>query len=136
MAHYLNWSSMEGDNEALGREILTILEQDRQWRRQNPELFLAEIAEDLWRTMPDDEAIDDFRLRLKGVPWWASDVVECLERILRERPDWAAPTLVTASQRGPWLGSEPQSDPDSYLDWLAIQTHQMREALDSTRSGH
>jgi hypothetical protein len=123
------------NEENLGWQILEKIEQNRDWRRQHRREWLAEIADDLWSTMPDDEALDDFRLRLKGVPWWASDVVECLEYVIREEPDWAAPTLVQASGRGPWLGPGPDNRPDVYLAWLAEQIQPMRAALDQAREG-
>lgn len=118
------------ESEKLGWEILHVLEEDRRWRRQNPDRFFAEIAEDLWRTMPDDEALDHFRLRLDNVAWWASDVVECIERVLEERPHWVVRTLVEASERGAWLGGSIEDDSDRYLDWLAAQAGEMRRALD------
>jgi hypothetical protein len=120
------------DKDKLGWDILHILEKDREDRRAHPDIWFAEIADDLWRTMPDDEAVDDFRFRLSNVPWWASDVVECLEFVLRERPDWAIPTLIEASQRGEWLGSLPEKT-DAYFDWLAAQTAPMRTALDAAK---
>lgn len=119
------------EKEAETRAAMELIRQDHEWRQQNPELFFAEIADDLWRTMPDDEAIEDFRLRAANVPWWATDVVACLDGILRARPAWAALTLVDASRRGPWLGGSPDETPDVYLDWLATQTAQFREALDA-----
>jgi hypothetical protein len=121
-----------GDNDKLGWEILHILEKDRDDRRAHPDLWFSEIADDLWKTMPDDEAIDDFRFRLNNVPWWASDVVECLERVLLDRPDWAIPKLIESSKRGEWLGS-PTGNPDAYFDWLAAQTAPMRAALDAAK---
>lgn len=123
------------NDENLGWQILEKIEQNRDWRRQHRREWLAEIANDLWSTMPDDEALDDFRLRLKGVPWWASDVVECLEYVLGEKPDWAASTLVEGSRRGPWLGPDPDDDPGPYLAWLSAQTQIMRAALDQARKG-
>jgi|KBSSwiStaDraftv2_1062776.scaffolds.fasta_scaffold617003_2 hypothetical protein len=125
---------MASDRE-IGEEIMAILEQDRAWRRANRRAFLAEIAEDLWRTMPDGEALDDYRLRLQGVPWWASDVVECLEWVLAERPDWAVPTLTEASGRSWWLTDYLPGDEAVYLSWLAEQTAEMRRALDEARGG-
>ena len=122
------------DDETLGREILEKIEQNRDWRRAHRREFLAEVADDLW-WMDDDEALDDFLLRLKAVPWWASDVVECLEYVIREKPDWAAPTLVDASGRGPWLGPGPDGRPDVYLAWLTEQVQPMRAALDQARKG-
>ena len=113
--------------------MLRVLEQDREWRRAHPAEFLAEIADDLWLSMPDDEALDDFRLRLANVPWWAAAVVESLEHVLAHRPDWAAPSLVRASGRGPWLGGSPETEPEPYLDWLARQVGPMRFALDQAR---
>jgi hypothetical protein len=94
-----------------------------------PDLFFAEIVDDLWKTMPDDEALDDFRIRVENVPWWAQDVVDCLERVLRERPNWAATTLVDASKRGQWLGPSPVESPGPYLAWLTAQDQEMRAAL-------
>jgi hypothetical protein len=123
------------NEENLGWQILEKIEQNRDWRRQHRREWLAEIADDLWSTMPDDEALDDFRLRLQGVPWWASDVVECLEYILDEKPGWAARTLVEGSRRGPWLGPDPDDDAGVYLAWLAAQTEVMRTALDQARKG-
>jgi hypothetical protein len=119
------------EKEVETRAALELIKQDHEWRQRHPDLFFAELADDLWRTMPDDEAIEDFKLRLANVPWWATDVVECLEGILRNRPDWAARTLVEASRRGPWLGGSPDDTPEVYIDWLATQTRQMRQALDT-----
>ena len=53
------------NEENLGWQILEKIEQNRDWRRQHRREWLAEIADDLWSTMPDDEALDDFRLRLQ-----------------------------------------------------------------------
>jgi hypothetical protein len=122
---------MHGNN-AEAREILRMIERDREWRRSHPERFLAEIAADLWRNLPDEEAVDDFRLRAQSVPWWASDLVECLQGIVQHRPAWAARTLVEASRRGPWLGPSPDDTPEVYLDWLAKQLGRMK-APESTQ---
>lgn len=113
------------EREVQAREILHTIERDREWRRSHPERFLADIADDLWRNMADEEAVADFRLRRTNVPWWAADVLGCLDEILQERPTWAAPTLVAASGRGPWLGPSPEDSPDVYLDWLAEQVDRM-----------
>ena len=118
------------DEEDLGEQIVTMLEQERDRRRAHPDVFLAEIAKDLWMYMEDDEALEDFKSRLEVVAWWATDVVECLERVVREQPSWAATTLVEASGRGDWLGPDPGADPEPYLRWLARQAEGMRAALD------
>jgi hypothetical protein len=121
------------DRDKLGWELLETLEKDREWRRANPREFLTQIADDLWKTMPDDEALVVYRLQLAAAPWWGLDVVECLERVLAERPAWAVPALIEGSQRGPWLGDE--DNPEPYFAWLAEQTAQMRAAAEAAKHG-
>ncbi|HEV7851267.1 MAG TPA: hypothetical protein VGP27_07870 [Mycobacterium sp.] len=121
------------DSEREGRRLLELIEQNRVAHRRHPDRFLAEISADLWRNMPDDEALDDFRHRLRTAPWWAIDAVECLEAVVRDRPEWAARTFAEASDR--WLGASADDDPDMYLDWLAERTRAMRRAVDDEARG-
>jgi hypothetical protein len=117
------------DKDHIGWELLGKIEEQREWRRENPAVWLTEIAADLWRNMEDKEALDHFIFRMRNVPWWATDVVECLELVLRERPDWAVPSLIDGMQAGEWLG--PIGKPKPYFDWLAKQARPMRKALDA-----
>lgn len=118
------------DALAVGWELLGILERDRVWRRAHPDLFLGEIGSDLWRTMDEEEAKEDFLARAPLAPWWASDVVECLERVSHDFSD-RAPSILVKS--GLWLGSSAESDPGRYLDFLTRQINWMRPVLEALR---
>lgn len=114
----------------MGWDLLGIIERDHQWRREHPDLFLGQIASDLWRTMDENEAKEDFLARAPLAPWWASDVVECLERVLRDFSD-RVPTILV--ENGLWLGSSAEKDSDGYLDFLTRQIEWMRPLLDELR---
>jgi len=118
------------DPLAVGWELLHTFERDRDWRREHPDLFLAEIGADLWRTMDEEEAIEDFVGRAPLVPWWANDVVDCLARVLHDLPD-RAPSILVAS--GLWLGAGADAAPGRYLDFLERQLARMRTELDALR---
>jgi hypothetical protein len=122
---------MGKNEEELGWQILRRIEQDHEWRKRHPDLFLDQIATELWRTMTVDDALEVFRIRLENAAWWAVDTVECLEYILRERPGWAAEKLARAADL--WLEESVDDNPDLYLDWLAARTSEMRRAVDEAR---
>ncbi|WP_405675403.1 hypothetical protein OG292_06740 [Streptomyces sp. NBC_01511] len=117
------------ENIGLGRRILREIEQDHQWREENPRLFFAELCEDLWRTTPDDEALEVFGIRARNAPWWASDVVNCVEGVVIDRPEWAARTLRSSADL--WFGAPASDTPEPYLDWLAERTVELRGELDA-----
>ncbi|MGY3056213.1 hypothetical protein ACVWZD_000457 [Streptomyces sp. TE3672] len=121
------------DINELGWRILREIEQDHEWREQNPALFFAKLCDDLWRTTPDDEALEVFKIRVRNAGWWASDVVDCVERVVAERPDWAAPTLEKDADL--WFGSSAEETPKPYLDWLAERAVEMRSVFDEVRRG-
>ncbi|MGW1411797.1 hypothetical protein [Streptomyces sp. NPDC002403] len=121
---------MSGSNE-LGWRILREIEQDHEWREQNPALFFAELCADLWRTTPDDEALEVFKIRAKNAGWWASDVVDGVERAVAEKPYWAASTLEHSADL--WFGNPAKETPKPYLDWLAERAVELRDALDEVR---
>lgn len=122
---------MSEGNE-LGWRILREIERDHEWRARNPALFFAKLCEDLWRTDPDDEALDLFRLRARNAPWWASDVVDCVERVAADRPEWAASTVERSADV--WFGSPAEETPQPYLDWLGERAVELRSALEVARS--
>jgi hypothetical protein len=111
-----------------------LISEDHDWRKAHPEQFFAAIAADLWADVPDGAAQTDFQARAQAAPWWASDVVECLERILTDRPDWALPIVVEASGRGHWLGA-PSKNRQQYFDWLDEQTQLMRASVEGRQQG-
>ncbi|WP_330434222.1 hypothetical protein OIC43_08210 [Streptomyces sp. NBC_00825] len=121
------------DINELGWRILREIEQDHEWRKQNPALFFAKLCVDLWRTTPDDEALEVFKIRATNAGWWASDVVDRVERVVADRPDWAAPTLECSADL--WFGSPAEETPEPYLDWLAERAVELRSALDEVRRG-
>jgi hypothetical protein len=106
-----------------------LIDEDHDWRKAHPDQFFSAIAGDLWADVPDSAAHTDFRARAQAAPWWATDVVECLERILTDRPGWALPILVEASGRGHWLGDHPKYQ-DRNFDWLDEQMQIMRANIE------
>ncbi|WP_326742746.1 hypothetical protein [Streptomyces sp. NBC_01768] len=121
------------DINELGWRILREIEKDHKWREDNPKRFFAVLCDDLWRTTPDDEALDVFKIRATNAGWWASDVVDCVERVVAERPDWAAHTLQCSADL--WLGRSAEEAPELYLDWLAERAVELRSVLDEVRRG-
>ncbi|GAA0916362.1 hypothetical protein [Nonomuraea longicatena] len=121
------------ENTELGWRILRETEQAHEWREQNPALFFEELCADLWRTDPVDEALEIFRIRVRNAAWWASDVVDCVEKVLIERPEWAARTLERSADL--WFGSPAEETPEPYLTWLAERAVELRAALDEERRG-
>ncbi|MBO8192035.1 hypothetical protein ITI46_10195 [Streptomyces oryzae] len=119
------------ENNERGWRILHLIEQDHQWREENPDLFFAELCDDLWRTTPDDEALEVFRIRARNAAWWASDVVDCVERVVVGKPEWAARTLERSADL--WFGAPASVTPEPYLDWLAERAVELRGALDAER---
>ncbi|MEV1005944.1 hypothetical protein [Streptomyces sp. NPDC049881] len=119
------------ENSELGRQILHMIERDHQWREENPALFFAELCDDLWRTDSDDEALVIFRIRARNAGWWASDVVDCVERVVADRPEWAARTLERSADL--WFGAPASDTPEPYLDWLAERAVELRSVLDEER---
>ncbi|WP_190232948.1 hypothetical protein [Streptomyces avicenniae] len=119
-------------NDELGRQILHLIEQDHRWREENPDLFFAELCEDMWRTTPDDEALEIFGIRARNAAWWASDVVACVERVVADRPGWAAGTLERSADL--WFGAPAADTPGPYLDWLAERAVELRDVLDAERA--
>ncbi|MER5618810.1 hypothetical protein [Streptomyces sp. NPDC002215] len=119
------------DGTELGWRILREIEQDHEWREENPALFFAELCDDLWRTTPDDEALEVFEIRARNAGWWASDVVDCVEKIVAEEPDWAARTLEISADL--WFGSPAKETSKPYLEWLAERASELRNALDEVQ---
>jgi hypothetical protein len=109
--------------------LSVLISEDHDWREAHPDQFFAAIAADLWADVPDGAAQTDFRARAEAAPWWATDVVECLKRILTDRPSWTLPILVEANGRGHWLG-DPSKNRDQYFDWLDEQMQAMRASVE------
>lgn len=105
--------------------LLALIDEDHDWRRAHPARFFAEFAADLWADVTDSVAQADFQARAQVAPWWATDVVVCLEQVLTDRPSWAPSLLVEASGRGHWLG-DPSKDKERYFQWFAEQVAVMR----------
>lgn len=118
---------MPDDALSFGEEVLALIERDRDEHRARPDLWLIELAEDLWSTSDDQEALDVFLIRLRGAPWWALQVIECLELVVRERPEWAVFNLILGADRDFWLGV----DEEAYFAWVAEQVRPMRAAWDA-----
>jgi len=120
------------ESDDLGWTILRMIERDHEWRLQNPALFFAELCDDLWRTTPDDEALDVFRIRARSAGWWASDVVDCVEQVVAGRPEWAADTLQRCADL--WFGVPAEENPEPYMDWLVERVAELRGVLDEERA--
>jgi hypothetical protein len=114
--------------------LSALIDEDHDWRRRHPERFFAEFAADLWADVTDGAAQTDFQARAHAAPWWATDVVECLEQILTDHPSWAPSLLVEASGRGHWLG-DPSNDKGRYFEWFAEQVAVMRASADAGQPG-
>lgn len=109
--------------------LSVLISEDHDWRKAHADQFFAEFAAGLFADVPDTAAQDDFQARARAAPWWATDVVECLERILADRPGWALPILVEGCGRGQWLG-DPGTSQERYFDWLEKQVQVMRASVE------
>lgn len=126
-----NSPRVAGTIESEGESIIAAIEQDRDEHRAHPDLWLIELSTDLWSQMGDGDAIHMFRMRVKGAPWWALQVIECLELVLRERPYWGVPNLIEGCERGEWLG--PGEDEEPYYSWIAEQLAPMKAVYEAVR---
>lgn len=117
----------------LGWRILHAIEEAHEWREQNPEAFFAKLCDDLWRDTAEDEWLSVFETRVQNVPWWASDALACVEKVVAKLPDWAAPTLEKVADL--WFESPAEETPKPYLAWLAERAAEMRSVFDEVRRG-
>lgn len=92
-------------------------------RRENPMAFFQQFLSDLWKDNTQDEAEQLWATKCEYFPWYAEDVLACLDYVLADPP---ADLMEMLSEHG-WVilyhemdlqGVERRFTFDETVDWL------------------
>ena len=125
---------MTHDNPLSGENIYESIKTTSRQRRIAPLEFFKEFLSDIWMDNTEEEAFQQWRVKVEHYPWYADDALYCLDAVIANPPD----NLVEIMQQHGWImlyhESEDSVEPyafDEYLEWLKQMRDRFRAIYDS-----
>ena len=111
------------DEESAGDELLQSIREDSRLRRQAPLAFVLEFLEAVWLDNTYAEALEQWQVKVDEFPWYADDVLACLDLVIAHPPDDLAGLVrehggIYLFGRDPESGEERPGNAQAYWQWL------------------
>jgi hypothetical protein len=103
-----------------GEKILQSIKEDSKHRRENPIKTFCEFLEAIWMDNTEQEALVQWNIKVEQAPWYAKDVLDCLNQIIENPPS----NLIGLLSVHGWIslyheeGSTEEYTYDEYVNWL------------------
>jgi hypothetical protein len=102
----------------LGEELLAFIRKKSAARRADPRAFVCEFFRDNWLEYTDEERRENWARQVAEYPWYAEDVLVCMDAVLADPPPDLDEQLIECGSVAIEEPGEPQADHAAYVQWL------------------
>ncbi len=122
-----------------GEALLRSIREDSKQRRTTPIEFFKQFLSDIWIDNTQEEAMQQWTVKVQQFPWYADDALYCLEKVIENPPD----NLIDLMEEYGWiimyhepdeLGNETPYTYEEYLEYLKQMRDKFRKIYDSAPS--
>ncbi|MCB0006159.1 MAG: hypothetical protein KDE04_06880 [Anaerolineales bacterium] len=115
---------MNDDHLPDSENMLAQIRRESERRRADPVACFKQFLNDIWKDNQPEEALYLWQLKVAHFPWYASDVLHCLDLVIADPPDNLGDIL---AEEG-WImlyhemdenGEEQPYNQADYLAWLS-----------------
>ena len=118
-----------------GEKILQSIKEDSRKRRAAPLEFFQQFLCDIWMDNTEEEAMDQWEVKVKQGPWYAEDALYCMDAVIANPPE----NLVEILENEGWIilyhncdqpDERPYTDEEHY-EWLKQMRDEFRAIYDN-----
>jgi len=130
---------MENSQQLNGEDILRSIREDSSKRRAEPIEFFKKFLSDIWMDNSEEQAIQQWEVKVNQFPWYAEDALYCLSTVIDNPP----PNLIELMEEYGWIvlyhepddsGNETRYTYEDYLEWLKHIKSKFRAIYDAAPS--
>jgi hypothetical protein len=118
-----------------GEDLLALIRKQSAERRANPRGFLCEFLQTYWQDYTDDEQRQLWERQVEQYPWYAEDVLVCIDAVLADLPPDLGRLLEECGSIHVGEPGDPPPEESAYAGWLAALRRRLGQVYDQAIRG-